>query len=83
MRSYNSENTRNQQSSGYKSFHDRAGICIQRLEIENFGRAIFGAGEVFGSPLGFDDYWNELGKATVVDVGGGIGIDLSYITTRR
>lgn len=49
---------------------------VHRPEIQLFGRAMFGAGKVFSSPLVYDYPWNELGDATVVDVGGGIGTSI-------
>jgi hypothetical protein len=50
------------------------GELIHRAEIGYFGRAMFGAGKVFSSPLVYDYPWASLGNGKVVDVGGGIGM---------
>ncbi|RYP34683.1 hypothetical protein DL766_002874 [Monosporascus sp. MC13-8B] len=46
---------------------------VQRPELEIFSRAMVGGGKVFGAAHVVDYPWGELGKATLVDVGGGIG----------
>ncbi|KAL7621041.1 hypothetical protein AAE478_008353 [Parahypoxylon ruwenzoriense] len=51
----------------------QAGETLQRPELEIFGRAMVGGGKVFGAAHVVDYPWGELGNATVVDIGGGIG----------
>lgn len=46
---------------------------ISRPEHKVFGLAMLGGGRVFGQAHLYDYPWAELGKATVVDVGGGVG----------
>lgn len=46
---------------------------VPRPELEIFGLAMVGGGRVFGTAHLHDYGWAELGKATVVDIGGGIG----------
>jgi hypothetical protein len=75
--------TRGYQRNDHTVSHEDAGEVMQRPEIEVFGRSMSGAGKVFSSPLVFDYPWNELGKATVVDVGGGIGTYIPQLSTWR
>ncbi|KAI1335920.1 S-adenosyl-L-methionine-dependent methyltransferase [Xylariaceae sp. FL0016] len=46
---------------------------IARPEHQIFGLAMLGGGRVFGEAQLYDFPWASLGKATVVDVGGGVG----------
>ncbi|KAI5919292.1 S-adenosyl-L-methionine-dependent methyltransferase [Camillea tinctor] len=55
---------------------------IRRPEHKIFGLAMLGGGKVFGQAHLYDFPWASLGKATVVDVGGGVGgfcLQLSHI----
>lgn len=45
----------------------------KRPELEVFGLAMLGGGRVFGAAHPYDYPWEGLGKATIVDVGGGVG----------
>ncbi|KAI5925278.1 S-adenosyl-L-methionine-dependent methyltransferase [Camillea tinctor] len=72
-RSPNFDYFRGTQSNDQKAANGDAGEMMHRREIEFFGQAMFGAGKVFSSPLVFDYPWGGLGRATLVDVGGGIG----------
>ncbi|KAF4229636.1 hypothetical protein CNMCM6457_006269 [Aspergillus fumigatiaffinis] len=66
---------------------------IRRPELDIFGLAMLGGGRVFGVAHLFDFPWASLGKAQVVDVGGGVGgfclqlskiyPDLSFIVQDR
>ncbi|KAF3912593.1 O-demethylpuromycin-O-methyltransferase [Arthrobotrys entomopaga] len=47
--------------------------CIPRPELAAFGFAMIGGGKVLGEAHLYDFPWASLGKATVVDVGGGLG----------
>ncbi|KAK6523136.1 hypothetical protein TWF694_006031 [Orbilia ellipsospora] len=48
-------------------------ISIPRPELTTFGFAMIGGGKVLGEAHLYDFPWASLGKATVVDVGGGLG----------
>ncbi|KAI1823254.1 S-adenosyl-L-methionine-dependent methyltransferase [Xylaria intraflava] len=48
-------------------------VLVQRPELEISARSMTGCGKVFGSAHIVDFPWATLGKATFVDVGGGIG----------
>ncbi|KAK4145922.1 S-adenosyl-L-methionine-dependent methyltransferase [Dichotomopilus funicola] len=55
---------------------------VARPELELFGLAMVGGGGVFGRAHLYDFPWASLGKATVMDVGGGMGgfsLDLSHL----
>ncbi|EED12733.1 O-methyltransferase, putative [Talaromyces stipitatus ATCC 10500] len=55
---------------------------IKRPEHEIFGLAMLGGGKITGVAHLYDFPWSSLGKATVVDVGGGVGgfcLQLSHI----
>jgi hypothetical protein len=55
---------------------------VPRPEHSNFCLAMFAGGLVFGAAHLYDYAWDSLGKATVVDVGGGVGgfcIQLSHL----
>ncbi|KAF2199794.1 S-adenosyl-L-methionine-dependent methyltransferase [Delitschia confertaspora ATCC 74209] len=55
---------------------------VPRPEHRNFCLAMFAGGLVFGTAHLYDYPWDSLGKATVVDVGGGVGgfcIQLSHL----
>ncbi|KAL9034022.1 MAG: hypothetical protein Q9214_007235, partial [Letrouitia sp. 1 TL-2023] len=54
-------------SSGVK------GDKIPRPELAAFGLAMTAGGRIHGAPHPYDYPWAELGEATVVDVGGGVG----------
>ncbi|KAG2419142.1 hypothetical protein HFD88_002246 [Aspergillus terreus] len=66
---------------------------FRRPELDIFGLAMLGGGRVFGVAHLFDFPWASLGKAQVVDVGGGVGgfclqlskiyPDLSFIVQDR
>lgn len=45
-----------------------------RPELDIFGLAMFGGGRVMCTAHLYDYPWHELGKGTVVDVGGGVGL---------
>ncbi|KAI1373457.1 S-adenosyl-L-methionine-dependent methyltransferase [Hypoxylon crocopeplum] len=60
-------------SNGDGSAGKQGGDMIRRPELEIFGRAMVGGGKVFGAAHVVDYPWGELGDATVVDIGGGIG----------
>lgn len=45
-----------------------------RPELEIFGLAMLGGGRVMCTAHLYDYPWQELGKGTVVDVGGGVGL---------
>jgi hypothetical protein len=61
-------------AKGVNGKHDgRSEETVQRPELEIFGRAMVGGGKVFGAAHVVDYPWAKLGKATVVDIGGGIG----------
>ncbi|KAH8090989.1 S-adenosyl-L-methionine-dependent methyltransferase [Cristinia sonorae] len=58
------------------------GTTKQRRELPAFGLAMLGGGRALGVPLYRDYPWQDLGAATVVDVGGGVGgmsMDLARI----
>ncbi|KAI0789403.1 S-adenosyl-L-methionine-dependent methyltransferase [Abortiporus biennis] len=46
---------------------------VPKPESELFGLAMVGVGNVQGPPLHSDYPWADLGNATIVDVGGGVG----------
>ncbi|KAJ5892735.1 hypothetical protein N7504_009426 [Penicillium tannophilum] len=66
---------------------------LRRPELDIFGLAMLGGGRVFGVAHLYDFPWASLGKAQVVDVGGGVGgfclqlskiyPDLSFIVQDR
>ncbi|KAL9583819.1 MAG: hypothetical protein Q9212_002492, partial [Teloschistes hypoglaucus] len=62
---------------GLMGFDQRNGFkkdeLVARPELEVFGLAMLGGGQVFGAAHPYDYPWDKLGKATVVDVGGGVG----------
>ncbi|XXH01905.1 hypothetical protein Hte_008267 [Hypoxylon texense] len=60
-------------SNGDRSAGNRVGDLVHRPELQIFGRAMVGGGKVSGAAHVFDYPWGELGDATVVDIGGGIG----------
>ncbi|KAL4250249.1 Mitogen-activated protein kinase [Abortiporus biennis] len=49
------------------------GTVVPKPESELFGLAMVGVGNVQGPPLHSDYPWADLGNATIVDVGGGVG----------
>lgn len=67
--------------NGVDDAADKSGDLVQRPELEVFGRAMVAGGKVFGAAHVVDYPWGELGEATFVDVGGGIG--MNSILTRR
>ncbi|PMD30938.1 S-adenosyl-L-methionine-dependent methyltransferase [Hyaloscypha variabilis F] len=76
----------NTQKVGYPGYPSRVEgkdeDVVDRPELEIFGLAMAGGGSVFGQSHVYDYPWADLGKATVVDVGGGVGsfcIQLSAI----
>ncbi|KAK4695820.1 hypothetical protein P7C71_g1995, partial [Lecanoromycetidae sp. Uapishka_2] len=55
---------------------------VKRPEHEIFNLSMLGGGRVHGAAHPYDYPWSELGSATVVDVGGGVGgflIQLSHL----
>ena len=67
--------------SGHASFETITESQLQihsstkpRPELEIFGLAMLGGGRVMGTAHLYDYPWQELGKGTVVDVGGGVGL---------
>lgn len=62
---------------------NKAGDMVQRPELEIFGRAMVGGGKVFGAAHVFDYPWGDLGDATVVDIGGGIGTYIVFTSQSR
>ncbi|KAL4890073.1 S-adenosyl-L-methionine-dependent methyltransferase [Aspergillus ambiguus] len=71
----------------------KEGESGRRPELDIFGLAMLGGGRVFGVAHLFDFPWASLGKAQIVDVGGGVGgfclqlskiyPDLSFIVQDR
>ncbi|TCD63172.1 hypothetical protein EIP91_005869 [Steccherinum ochraceum] len=58
------------------------GSTQPKRELATFGLAMWGSGRAMGWPLYYDYPWQNLGSATVVDVGGGVGgfsLELSKI----
>ncbi|KAL8680153.1 MAG: hypothetical protein Q9186_003620 [Xanthomendoza sp. 1 TL-2023] len=56
--------------------------AVARPELETFGLAMTGGGKVYGMAHLYDFPWEDLGTATIVDVGGGLGgfdIQLSHL----
>ncbi|KAK0669813.1 putative methyltransferase [Cercophora samala] len=56
-----------------KTNGEAANALVARPEHAIFGLAMLGGGRVYGKAHLFDFPWGELGDATVVDVGGGVG----------
>lgn len=46
---------------------------VERPELQNFALAMMGGGKASGAAHAHDFPWADLGEATVVDVGGGVG----------
>jgi hypothetical protein len=52
---------------------------VSRQEFEVFGLAMLGGGRVSGTAHLFDYPWARLGRARVVDVGGGVGTSSTIV----
>lgn len=52
---------------------DSTTALVPRPELSNFGLAMVGGGRISSTPHLLDYPWKDLGRATVVDVGGGQG----------
>ena len=67
--------------SGYPGYPDtkaalkgaKKGDLVERPEHKVFSLAMLGGGMVYGAAHPYDYPWEQLGDATVVDVGGGVG----------